>query len=370
MSKQYHWTMAIAGFVLGAAALGQPVAAQEPPAEPTPVAAMAPAAVSEPAKSDGFWPSQRQMELMFVRWADEAVVKYDLDADQTRQVNEAVRERWPTFMKEHRADLQPLLNDWFEMRLELTPPTEEQVQDWAKRAQPMFEAFRTEFQEGAQEFREVLRPMQRVKFELELMQFGLGMQIAQAKLSQWQQGEYQEHEFWDAPPTVRRARREAREAERNGGAAVPESPPDQVAAELGRWDRFVEQFIKMYDLDDTQQATARSLLGEMKERAAAHRDRHRARIDQLELRIMQGKDGDDELAEIKQELVELYGPIDEMFAELKRRLEAIPTTVQRERVGQTKLEAQQAEREERRQARERQRAEAEAKAAEEAGDDD
>ncbi|HNQ23194.1 MAG TPA: hypothetical protein PKK06_08885 [Phycisphaerae bacterium] len=343
------WGMLLAGVL--------PVAwGQTAPATP-PERAAAP---SRPAATDreleGFWPSPRQMELFLLRWTDEATGNYDLDDEQLRRIREQVLQRWPAFFQEHRAQLQPLVNEWFEMRIDMQPPGKERVQAWTERALPMFDEFRTQLKEGADEFRKVLKPTQRARFELEMLQFGVGMQVAEAKLKQWAQGEYREEEFWDPPRSERQRRRAAREGEQAAGDQPPQPPPDQIAQELDRWERYVREFIELYGLDDTQQTTARSCLVELKERAVAHRDRNRDRIDQLEHRVTSGE-GDE--TEIKRQLEELYGPIDTMFTELKSRLEALLTSDQRERAGQAALEKEEQRAEERRQRIEQRRAERE-----------
>ena len=292
---------------------------------------------STPAAAlEGFWPSERQMELLLLRWVDAGTDQYELDEQQLKQMREDVLERWPGFFTEHRSDIQPVLNEWIEMRLELEPPSPERVQAWAEKTEPLFEQLADEFEGGARDFREVLKPMQRAKFELEMLQIGVGMQVARAKLQQWKKGEFEEREFWDPPWEERRRRRAERQAQRNEDREPQTVREDQVARELERWDRFVAQFIDAYALDESQQSTANSLLNELKERAIAHRDRNRDRIVKLEERIAAGKEGEEE--EIKRLLVELYGPIDDMFAELKNRLEALPTSEQRARVGEAEVE--------------------------------
>lgn len=124
--------------------------------------------------------------------------------------------------------------------------------------------------------------------------------------------------------------REVTETKAEGEAEVS----DQVVVELGRWDKYVEEFIRIYDLDEGQRTAALSCLSELKQRAIDHRDRHREEIAALEHRIHNNTGTDEELAEIKQELTRLYGPIDDTFSELKRRIELIPTTEQRARVAE------------------------------------
>jgi hypothetical protein len=286
----------------------------------------------ESAQLEGIWPTENLTRLLIARWVNEAADEYNLDEEQIARARGNALKRWPTFLKKNRAELQPVINEFIEMRLEMEPPSKERVQAWATKADAALNLFKTEFDGAIDDFRGVLNPLQKAKFEAEVLEFGVGMMAAQAKLKQWQGGEFEERAFWDPPSSERRRRRAEREAKRRaekGEEEVKPEPVDQVASELEAWDRYVEQFINIYKLDDAQQATARSCLKELKERAVAYRDRNRDVIARLENRIENHSGSKEELAEIKKQLVETYGPIDEMFQELKRRLDGIPTEQQR-----------------------------------------
>jgi hypothetical protein len=88
----------------------------------------------------------------------------------------------------------------------------------------------------------------------------------------------------------------------------------------------VSDFIAKYALDDAQRGAAASMLQEMKERAVAHRDRHRTEVTQLERRLAAGRPEDAD--RVAGDLQRLYGPIDDMFRELQQRLQRIPTQAQ------------------------------------------
>ena len=85
----------------------------------------------------------------------------------------------------------------------------------------------------------------------------------------------------------------------------------------------------MFNLNEGQRTTAVSCLSELKQRAIAHRDRRREDIARLEFRIEHNAASDAPLDELKKQLSELYGPIDDMFKELQTRLELLPTAEQR-----------------------------------------
>ncbi|MDM8006685.1 MAG: hypothetical protein QUV05_11135 [Phycisphaerae bacterium] len=94
---------------------------------------------------------------------------------------------------------------------------------------------------------------------------------------------------------------------------------------LGPWDRYVRDFSRRYRLDDSQRATAQSILREMHERREVYEQAHRE--DYEAARSLEGQDQQKRLAQLNQ-------PIEFLFSQLKSRLERIPTTEQRRAAGE------------------------------------
>jgi hypothetical protein len=305
--------------------------ASEPPQTATGVAE----SPAEPAPLEGLWPSSKLLNLMLVRWAEETCADYELDDPQRAQVRGEVVEQWSGFLNENRSVIQPLANEFIEMRMTLEPPSKEQVQAWAERVLPVFEKTRDQFRGTQDEFRKVLRPMQRAKFEVDALQMGVGMAIAEQKLKEWKRGDFDKDVFWEPLPAERRARREEHRRRRTepdptAVAESPKTPVDQIAAELDSWEKYVADFVQLFHLDEGQRTAALSCLSELRERAIAHRERRREEIARLEYRIQNNTaTSDAPLDDLKKQLRELYGPIDDMFKELQARLEQIPTADQR-----------------------------------------
>lgn len=285
------------------------------------------------APPEGLWPSPKLLNLMLLRWAEEACEEYDLDGEQRAKVREATVKRFETFLTENRSQIQPLANEFIEMRMTLEPPSKERVQAWSDRALPVFEKSRDQIRESNEEFRKVLRHEQRAKFEIDALQMSAGMAITEQKLKEWKNGEFDKDVFWEPLPAERRQRREERrrrraEGEQRTEAASPKTPVDQIVAELDRWEKYVADFVQMFNLDEGQRTTALSCLSELKERAIAHRDRRHEDIARLEYRIEHNAAAAP-LDNLQKQLSELYGPIDDMFKELRTRLDQIPTARQR-----------------------------------------
>ena len=298
-----------------------------------PLAPDAPAQLIEaPA---GFWPTEKMIDLMMRRWSHKVAERYDLNDDQRKSWADTLSERGLRFARQNRREMVPILNEMIEMRLEMTPPSVEQVKEWATRAVAAFEKLEVELTATSEELQKILDPQQRAGFEADLSGMNMGLRIAHSKLQLWQAGQFSERELWDPPGSQRRAERakkarEDKQAELLAATSeAAEEPPDQIELELDSWQEYVEHFIGLHGLDAGQRATAHSILKELRERALAHRDRYRVEIDKLERRIEAKEGKQEDLADIQEQLTALYGPIDKMFEELKTRLEALLTDAQK-----------------------------------------
>lgn len=294
--------------------------------------------------SAGFWPTERLTRSLIRRWAQQIEREYDLRPDQFRQVEQHLLERWPKFLKENRGEIQPLVNEFFELRMDVEPPTAEQVSDWSSRVMPVFERTRHHLEVGQQQFRGMLTASQQAKFDRDRIAMVAAMSLFEGKLREWSTGEYELREFWDDTPQYRDriAREQAAETQAEADAARDEAPrdegsagsdefPKRIAAELNAWEKHVAEFCDKYELDRSQRNTANSVLREMLLRAETYARANRQRILAVE-RIIDGDELVDQ-PEFDAELKAVFGPIDNMFSELDERLMRLPTDAQLRRVG-------------------------------------
>jgi hypothetical protein len=309
----------------------------------------------------GQWPTTTMIDALVRRVSADVAHKYDLRPAQARAVEERMVERWTEFLQENRRDLQPLVNDYLETRLALDPPDADHVADWAARAMPVFSRLKQNVEATESEVRSVLDERQRADFDRTRIQRQLAMGLMDGQLKRWSVGKFRESEWWKPPaghdrrdPGAQATRdRPDRATAANGRslaqrtdassltdgatlAANDEMPP-RVAEELDAWEAYVIDFCDRLDLDRSQRNAADSIFRELSGRARDHVHRHRDRITSLELRIAAGAGEDDEV--LDRDLVELYGPIDRMFAELVDRLEKLPTNSQRHLAEQAATDA-------------------------------
>lgn len=95
---------------------------------------------------------------------------------------------------------------------------------------------------------------------------------------------------------------------------------------LSPWERYGEQFIAHYRMDPAQQETVRRIVTELMDRRGDYEAKHAADYEAME-RITEPQRRAEEQAALDR-------PINEMFDELKRRLNEIPTTAQLETYGE------------------------------------
>lgn len=306
-----------APMAVGQVQTAEPARTQPDPAQSGPDQ---PSAQDEPAP-EGLWPTERMIESMIRRWALEAAQTYELDDAQYRQVEARMLERGTRFLRESRRELQPLVNEFFEARLAVEPPSPQQVRGWASRALPMFERIQAQIEATNDDIRPLLTPAQKVRFEAEVLKMKMGLAGMHQQIAQWKEGRFAVRDWWD-PPLKRTPRPTTQPVLARDGIEVP----DQITMELDAWDQYVARFIETRQLDEAQRAAALSFLDEVKERARAHHDRHRDELFDLEHRIASPQG--EQAANVADELERLYGPIDTLFRELEERLNRLPTQTQ------------------------------------------
>ena len=110
--------------------------------------------------------------------------------------------------------------------------------------------------------------------------------------------------------------------------AKPVSTPAEKPKQKDEWEIYVDNFIKRYKLDDAQQNSARRTLNSLQETRDRYARRKLSAIESLEKKFAAAK-SESEKAELKKQLDAINKPIDAMFAQLKDKLDQLPTRKQR-----------------------------------------
>jgi len=279
-------------------------------------------AQADSSASGGFWPSDRMLDYFVKRASRDLAEEYELTDEQLGRTEAQMLSRWPKWIKKNRQTIQPLFNEMIEMRLNPDPPDPTAVADWAKRALPIFGEFRDQIEQGNEDFRAVLKPRQQAKFDAQRLVFAMGLDVTEKRLQRWRQGKVEPTEVWGAPGQDQRRKRRSSQL----------AQEDQSVRPVDRWQAYVDQFILRYQLDENQAESARSILAEIRTRAQKYLDTVTDQLATLD-RQMKGAAADTRVV-LNEQRKKLHKPVEELFDELQRRLEALLTSAQR-RMGGT-----------------------------------
>ena len=275
--------------------------------------------------TEGFWPTRKMMERMIDRITDGMADEFNFDDSQLRLTREVFKARFPEFLNENRAEIQTLLNQYFEALLDDQPPAVEDVAEWAGRVQPLMTGFGEVCDEVAESMREYLNDDQVVMLDAQHVAFQTGMKMAQNKLAVWADGGYDPETEWIHRGDSRHGSREEREAAEAAEQARQEAAKPQPKDE---WTIYTEQFIERYQLNEEQKQKAFTILRHQQEA----RDRYlRRKSDEMAhvTKLLTEAETEEERAASLEAYQRLNAPVDRIFEQLKERLDTLPTRAQR-----------------------------------------
>jgi len=275
----------------------------------------------------GFWPTPKMMDRIIDRIVDQMIKHYDLDENQIELTRDLIGSRYPEFLTENRAEIQTLLNQYFEALLNDEPPLPEEVAEWAVRVQPMLAEFGEVTHEVTESMREYLGDEQVVMLDAETAAFNAGMTMVQNKMSVWVEGGYDPETEWIHPPKDRDESEGA--AEDAEVEYVEELETEEVEpGPVDEWALYTQRFVERYQFNDEQKQKAYAILRRQQEA----RDRYlRRKVDEMTrvTKILSESETEQERQAAQASFERLNAPVDRIFEQLKERLDTLPTRAQR-----------------------------------------
>jgi len=284
--------------------------------------------------------------------------RYGLGDRQRHHVRDLFLENsWEVF-QEHGERILEYAVDAIRTRASGQPFTPEQVARWVQLAQPVFAESRERLNAAVQSLLPELSEDQRELVEQDLRAANRRLADIERLTRRWAAGQWQPADWGleDDPiqlglgirplggeppmpsaPAVTDATHVqspfgARAASLEGAAgetAGDESAFSPVPAEMLRdpWARYVRQFIEKYRLDEAQQSQAWRIYRDQRQKADRRENRYREQRERL---VRLSANAAQQLRERLAELDRLRNQsLDELFSQLKLRLERIPTRAQR-----------------------------------------
>ncbi len=311
--------------------------------------------------------------------------KYKLTEEQDVYTQQFLRDKADEFLAQHREELFAIADEMFDVRggSDMTP---EELTAWGQRARPIYEQAKALIIEGNDEWREILTDEQKVIHDEDLAQMYHSFATTDDQLERIVSGDMTVEEFRRGPrtpprprttrnrepvvspqpvtSTVEHAERRAptpkgntrptpqptERVTRGGEPERLETPtrgsrterptrktPSKRAASKNfesEWEKYVNDFIQRYQLDEAQQQRAQTILKTCQEQATNHMTRKKAaldHLDRLEKDLADAPDKATRAKEINEKRQKLLDPINQIFEKrLKPRLDKLPTRAQRE----------------------------------------
>ncbi len=318
----------------------------------------------------GPWPTGRMIDVALRRAIRDAARRNNMDPKQTAVLERQVMTRWPRFLKKHRPVLQQLVNEYLEVIIIGKPPSPEQAARWAKAFRPILAVADEQIEGTHRAVRAVLRPEQVERWDRDHQGYRQGKSQLATQIDKLARGQFDPRQ-WRTPfpkpgPEDRmpvrpstpspggqsdngaaRADGSARSTDRAAsGRRGATGPPRYgskdlsgrtgvigsggVARPLDAWESYVKQYIKRHGLDAGQTNAAMAILKELKDRGKSYRLKYRAELKRLERAVAAADPA--ARPRFQAQLDQVRRPIDELFGELRSRLDGLLTESQRKDV--------------------------------------
>jgi hypothetical protein len=284
------------------------------------------AVADEPEQKDSPAGSLWNAEQLMDQACEGIARRYDLTEEQKTYTRKLMAHYVKLFLDRHQDEVRGLVAEAIRLAAPGGSRDPKDYQRWAEKSDPLWNEVKQLILTGNQRWRQCLDDRQKEIHDRDLAAMSRNFEAFDKKFARWRSGGYDpeidQYIFRTEPaaPPVR-----GRNATVGEGA--------WSVTNESYWDLYVRNFIKKYQLDPAQTETAYSIVKECKERAMQYSEAHRQEINVAEdklrgLRLGSGSPG--EVADMEAEYRRLTAPLDQLFTEMKDRLEKIPTTSQRE----------------------------------------
>jgi hypothetical protein len=255
-------------------------------------------------------------------------------------------------LNENRGELMQLTNEYIEALLEKDAPDPAAVAEWSQRVLPLFHEFTNVLDGIAEDMGPFLTNEQQGLLDAAMGGMHAGEDFTARRLEGWSNGEFDAATDWYRSPQFKEAEATRiqqledarRKAEREARGESPDaagknSPGIAGAAQAGAtsrpatpdkddWAKFVEDFIRRYQLNDEQKATAHKALKVAQDRREKYLRRKGDALADARRQVASAKTPADR-AEATDNLKKQSEPLDNMFKKLTEQLDQLPTRNQR-----------------------------------------
>ena len=269
------------------------------------------------------WQMADRLELMTKRVA----ARYDFTPEQRSRFQAALLREAGGFLLRHATDLLAYSQEAVETRANGQPFSAEQVARWAKEYRPVMDDVRVTIERFIGRMEPDLTPRQRKLLQRDHASYEKRRRTIDEAMGEWAKGKWEPAQWGLEDDPIQTGKRESQKPDDPSRRIKPLQDrtqknrakvviPKWVDYDPTTWFAYVLEVEKRYRLDAGQMGTAESIHAELLERASAYQTSHAAELAAV--------------APAQRAKAEAYERVRDIFRELQARLDAIPTTSQRD----------------------------------------
>jgi len=268
------------------------------------------------------WEPMKRLNL-----ANERIsARYGLSQEQAGRFQRAMLSEAAGFLMRNAGVILEQTRDGMLARARGEPFTTQQVARWTKQSRPMILELRKSVDRIAKQLRPMLKPDKRRILQNDLKSVEKRRKFMDMMTIRWTEGKWRPEDWGLQDDPIHTAGG-------GSGRSVPQHPiresslkqeqyrslsiPRYIPHDPSTWFAYVLDFENRFNLDAAQLSTAESIHAELLERANGYAEIHSETLKAVAPR--------------ERATHEAYEPIRLLFVELRERLDAIPTTAQRDR---------------------------------------
>lgn len=285
----------------------------------------APARAEDPAKP------QNVTEATIDKIMEQAVRnisrRYNLNDAQTQETDKLMKREVRRFLKEHEKVIWPLIRDLLVYQAGGKPPEDrEKIKELGKAARPLAQLAEEAILQANMEWRQFLTEEQLRTHDFDLAEMKKTFSQIDKNFGDWEAGSPTDG------PIIPTAEPLASSPPKPKKPSVGLPGPERRLMDPGVFDAIVDKFLKDYDLDQGQIDSARSILVEFKDKAAAFQTANKTQFEEVagKMSAAMAKRDREQLAEAETARKKLLEPFHELVTEMQTRLDALLTTTQKE----------------------------------------
>lgn len=306
----------------GSSSPSKPADPSTKPAKPT----GDPTAKTSSTKADATQlPTQATVEMIMNEAVKNIARRYNLNEAQTQKTDEIMKREVNKFLKDHEAEVWPVIRDLIASGFGTKPPQNpDEIKRIGKAAEPLLKLAKDAVHKGNEEWRQYLDEGQKATHDYDLGEMDKTFSQIERNFHSWAEGKPVDGGIFPPPPADR-----SPTPPRQPPPGLPK-PEVEIFVRTTLFDTVVEDFIREYELDPAQIDAARSILSEFKSKAGDFKEANRAELSKIAGDLKNATDAHDldRIAKAEADRKKLMQPVYELFAQMDERLKALLTTSQ------------------------------------------